>query len=247
MKAWIIIGVALVGCEHGQVPGLAFRNPGLNIRDVQQPIDPNSPSGDSRLMIEVQVVEADLSECTPLDGSFGGTFRGAPMTVTSYGDVEDGFCRPTVAIDPLSVTPADEVITVFDSSASISATLEAGVLDARTIDASSLDLVNNVSFDIRWSHPDDLATSSLTLSFRESVQGPCNNFEGCSTENFSAFGSINTADPALVTFTPFFSTGAQNGEVVIRAGTTAGEVGCEALSCTFELQHLVVVPASATL
>lgn len=241
-----MLGVALVGCEHGQVPGLAFRTPQLTIRNVQQPIDPQSPSGASRLMVEVQVI--DDSSCTPLDGSFGGTFRGTPMTVASYGTVDQGFCeRPTVTIDPLAVTPADAVITVFDRTASISASIDPAVLDARSIDASRLDLMNNVSFDVRWSHPVDLTQTSLTLSFRQTFAGPCDDFGGCFGEEFTIFGSLLTADPALVTFTPFFSTGAPNGEIVIRAGTTAGQADCEALSCTFEIQHLVVLPASATL
>jgi hypothetical protein len=242
-----MLGVALVGCEHGQVPGLAFRSPQIIIRNVQEPVDPQSPSGSSRVMVEAEVVED--SSCTPLDGSFGGTFRGAPMTVASYGSLDQGFCeRPTVAIDPLAVTPADGVITIFDSTASISATIDpADALDARSIDASRLDLMNNVSFDVRWSHPVDLTQASLSLSFRQTFAGPCDGFEGCFGEEFTTFGSVLTADPALVTFQPFFSTGAANGEIVIRAGTTAGQADCEALSCTFELDHLVVLPGSASL
>jgi len=243
---WIIIGVALVGCEHGQVPGLVARNPQLVISNVQQPVDPQSPSGPSQVRVQVEVID---DTCTPLAASFGGTYRGAPMTVVSRGNVNGdvGFCeRPLLAIDPLTVTPADDVITIFDDTASISATLDPAALDARSIDLDTVALINNATLDIRWSHPDDLATSSLVMTFRETFLGDCRDSD-CFGEQFSVFGSVNGTDPSVVSFTPFFSTGVQNGEVQIRAGSTTGQVECDGQSCTFELEHMVVVPATATL
>ena len=84
MRPHLLVVLAACG-GGGESPGIASRNPSLAVSDAITPISEGSLNGRRHAVIQVELV-SDV--CAPLDGSFGGTFRGAPMTVASPGAPE---------------------------------------------------------------------------------------------------------------------------------------------------------------
>ncbi len=205
--------------------------------------------GPGQLFIRVDLFD---QTCVAEPASFGGTFRGAEMTVRSRGgeQISDFRCNtPNLIIDPFAVTdPTSNTIEVHDESGSVSMSFEGDVLEPRIATAPSFDLHDGQPLVVTWSHPADLTNATPHLSFRETFTtlDGCNP-PGCDPVMYEVTGSVTAPDQ--MTFTPSIDQAA-SGEIFIDASFLMAfgiPQDCTASACVSSLSHGFLATSNAAL
>jgi hypothetical protein len=190
--------------------------------------------GEPRFVVALTAFDSDA--CLRPEESFGGAFRGVPMTVIQRGGPSKNGClaESQLAIDFRAVDPTTDTIEVHDATGSLTATYEPGVLDIRTATSDWTFKAGTTSV-LEWSHP-VFNTMPPEMSF---VVPSGDSFRVWDRLTGSASArSVSFTLPAQVQVTG-------TGEAFIETDHVSGLASqCTAIRCAYDLDYFVIHSAT---
>jgi hypothetical protein len=131
--------------------------------EIEDALVPSTQGTDADDLLAI--VKVTTQPCVTLDDSFGGKFRGQPMDVVDLGGKDsDGTCQPGVLQIDLATLKlralGEPVVEVFDAKANATVTLDADIMDTRTVVgqfSGTFVMCSGETVSLQWSNAQDIA------------------------------------------------------------------------------------------